>query len=222
MREEDLKILMLEDVKNNPYITKNITIDDIIVPKCNFSKEEIFVKINGIDRYGISTKGNVYGTHRKKFLKHDNSYSYPRVGIYYEFTQINEAVHRLVAIHFLDNPNNLPFVHHKDTNKFNPELENLEWTTNQINQQESVKANTARTSLTNQEAIDIFIISNKVTNSRCVKLGKAFNVNRNSIIELKAGRTRKYITKDIILKNYNKEDVLSILDKYSLQPSDII
>lgn len=41
----------------------------------------------------------------------------------------NIEAHRLVAIMFLDNPNNLPVVHHKDANKLNNNLDNLQWVT---------------------------------------------------------------------------------------------
>jgi len=42
-------------------------------------------------------------------------------------------IHRVVALAFLPNPDNLPDVHHKDNDKSNNELDNLQWTTRSDN-----------------------------------------------------------------------------------------
>ena len=52
--------------------------------------------------------------------------------------QEHARVHRLVAAAFLKNPDNLPVVHHRDDNKANNCVENLEYTTSLQNTRYSV------------------------------------------------------------------------------------
>lgn len=46
-------------------------------------------------------------------------------------------IHRVIALAFIPNPNNYPIINHKDGNKLNNSIENLEWCTYQHNIQHS-------------------------------------------------------------------------------------
>jgi hypothetical protein len=81
---------------------------------------------------------------RVKSLKYDKEkiltqaidrYGYMRVCLCINNKILNKQVHRLVAEAFIDNPDNKPQVNHKDTNKKNNRVDNLEWNTIIENQQ---------------------------------------------------------------------------------------
>ena len=54
---------------------------------------------------------------------------YAGVTLYDNGKKITKCVHTLVATAFIDNPNGLPQVNHKDENKLNNRVDNLEWCT---------------------------------------------------------------------------------------------
>lgn len=86
------------------------------------------------ENYLISSNGKIYSLKSKKVLKpiiQDNGYSY--VTIHNNKIQKMFRLHRLVAETFIPNPNNLPQVNHKDENKQNNKVENLEWCTAKYN-----------------------------------------------------------------------------------------
>lgn len=69
------------------------------------------------------------------FLKKQrlNEFGYLRVNLCKEGKRRNYFVHRLVAVCFIPNPNNLPFINHKDEDKTNNRVDNLEWCTQEYN-----------------------------------------------------------------------------------------
>lgn len=82
--------------------------------------------------YKISNKGKVinkYGKLIKPIIQ--NGYVY--VHLCKNYNDKCVLLHRLVAIHFIPNPDNLPEVNHKDENKLNNEAPNLEWCTAKYN-----------------------------------------------------------------------------------------
>lgn len=70
----------------------------------------------------------------------DDTNGYMKVSLTKHDQKRTFKVHRLVAIHFLDNPNNLPCVNHKDENKLNNNVDNLEWCTKAYNNSYGTKA----------------------------------------------------------------------------------
>ena len=84
--------------------------------------------------YLVSSKGRVFSKYSNKILKPDiSNCGYLRVDIYKNKKHKKISVHRLVAIAFINNPNNLPEVNHKDGDKTNNSVENLEWVTSSEN-----------------------------------------------------------------------------------------
>ena len=63
--------------------------------------------------------------------KYSNGYLY--VKLWKDGKSKRYLVHRLVAQAFLLNPNNLPVINHKDENKQNNRVENLEWCSSSYN-----------------------------------------------------------------------------------------
>ena len=78
--------------------------------------------------YAVTSCGKVWSYKRKKFLKpRDNGHGYLYVCLCKDGQRKWCRVHRLVAQTYLPNPENLPQVNHKDENKSNNCLQNLEW-----------------------------------------------------------------------------------------------
>lgn len=85
-------------------------------------------------KYAITDGGQVYSYRRNKFMKLDiTKNGYVRVGLYDNGKTIHYLIHRLVAEAFLPNPNDLPCVNHKDENRQNNILSNLEWCSYEYN-----------------------------------------------------------------------------------------
>lgn len=61
------------------------------------------------------------------------TFGYPCVSLRKDYAKKTKLIHRLVADAFIPNPNNYPVVNHKDENRSNCNVDNLEWCTQQYN-----------------------------------------------------------------------------------------
>lgn len=109
----------------NPY---NNHIDNLYwyTPDLNNNWKTIYIDgektpflINELGEVKNSKTGNV--------LKGNTSKSYCYYTLRYNGKQKTKSGHRLVAETYLPNPQNLPYVHHKDHNRLNNKVENLKW-----------------------------------------------------------------------------------------------
>lgn len=128
-------------------------------------EHEIWKDCKGYEgKYQVSNKGRVWSVGGQRYLKGcSDKDGYLRVHLTAKNGKDKtEKIHRLVALAFLDNPNNYPIVNHKDECKSNNCVNNLEW-------------------------CDI-AYNNAYSNSKavyCVELGKAFESSQAAARELK-------------------------------------
>lgn len=85
-------------------------------------------KVRSLDRY-VDFRGRkrIFKGRILKFKKAGSDDEYQSVALSKNGKTKYITVHRLVAIAFIPNPNNLPEVNHKDENPHNNSIENLEW-----------------------------------------------------------------------------------------------
>lgn len=83
--------------------------------------------------YTITSEGKVFGAYGQPIKLRPNTSGYASFTAGRKGQRINVAVHRLVAELFIQNPNNYSDVDHRDADRMNPRLENLEWTSHAEN-----------------------------------------------------------------------------------------
>lgn len=91
--------------------------------------------------YSITSEGQIWSKKTNKYLIGSiNQKGYRTISIYHKGKTITVRPYRLVAQSFIPNPNNLPQVNHKDENKLNDCVDNLEWCDNWYNEHYGTRA----------------------------------------------------------------------------------
>ncbi len=148
-----------------------------------------------IDDYTITEDGKVINNHTGRTLKpQKNGTGYYRVGIGGKLY----FVHRLVAQTYIPNPDNKPQVNHKDGDKTNNCVENLEWVTNRENSLHALKNGWMRIEENHQFAKltrkQVAFIKSHPELSRN-ELAELFDISPRTITDIRSGRTWKTVEK---------------------------
>lgn len=174
---------------------------------------EIWMSLSGYEGlYEVSTFGNVKalakdvidknGVHhnkKEKILKPCPWGGYLMVVLHGNKNK-TITVHRLVATAFIPNPENKPQINHKDGNKLNNHISNLEWVTHQENMQHAfttklnrgrIGTENAKAKITEKEVIEIRKLSDEG------KIGKeiaaVFNLNTSTVNRIISRKYWKHV-----------------------------
>ena len=84
-------------------------------------------------RYKVSKDGKIKGLDGRILKQAKDTRGYMFVTLNDNYRQFHLSIHRAVALCYIPNPHNLPQVNHKDEDKTNNSVENLEWCDNKYN-----------------------------------------------------------------------------------------
>lgn len=161
----------------------------------------------------VTKDGQVFSLKGKKYTQRENEFGYmcvsvkdPKDGKFKV-----RKVHRIVAETYIPNPENKREVNHKDCDKKNNLLHNLEWVTSKENKDHAwanglyscFGEKHVDSVLTEQEVKDICKLMEE--GARNIDLAKSFRVHKDTISSIRTGRLWKHVSKDYNLKKKRVE-----------------
>lgn len=156
--------------------------------------------------YSVTEDGMVYSHITNKFLKATKFKGhYKKVVLYKNKIGKGKEVHRIVAETFLERRDPTLQVNHKDGDKGNNKVSNLEWVTARQNSEHALKTglfnpygeNQGNSKLTERDVLEII---EKVDRMRVMDIAKEYGVTRSSIGHIKSGKNWSHISKNPSIK----------------------
>lgn len=142
--------------------------------------------MNGL--YQVSNLGRVKSLHyrhsnKEKILPLQKCREYLNVGLSKNGKQVGHFIHRLVAEAFIPNPDRLPEVNHKDEDKYNNNVDNLEWITTKNNMNYGTRNKRISKNLLNRKDISkpVQCIETGITYSSAHEANRQTGINFSKI-----------------------------------------
>lgn len=149
----------------------------------------------GLPDYAITKSGQVYSTKTSTWLTHQlDRNGYPVISLYLpDGRLVPKKIHRLLAIMFIPNPSNKPYVNHIDGIKMNFDLTNLEWVTHHENTKHAMQNGLyPQRVLTEELAHQICAALAAGIHERIV--AKSLNVTFGSVSSIKLRKSWEYVS----------------------------
>lgn len=149
-------------------------------------------KVKSLPKPMTNGKGNYY--RKEKILKpitQDNGYF--TVTLYNNKKGVIYYIHKLVAETFISNPNNLPVVNHKDENKLNNNIDNLEWCTDEYNLNYGTRNKSISESMINNPAhsTPVLCVETGITYPSMQEVERLLKIHNSHICDCCKGRRKR-------------------------------
>ncbi len=159
---------------------------------------EVYLDIQGYERYQVSNYGKVRNKKTSKILKPYLTRGYLRVSLYNDSGRKCKLIHRLVAEAFLSNPHDKPAVNHINGCKTDSNVCNLEWVTSSENMShahsnglrpevntQGEKNGFSKLTETQVRQIRVLLTDSNLTQKT---IGSQFDVSRSTVKDIKSGK----------------------------------
>jgi len=196
------------DVKNNDIENKDQLENDSEYEEDQKNTEQLYIiKHPGYEDLRITKSGKVWNTIAKRFIKQSVVNGYYR----FNYKNLNNSVHRLMAMTFLPQEEGKDTVNHINEDKTDNRMENLEWVTQKVNTQKhsKVTSHARQVKQLDKNTGKVIKIFDQITHA-----AKEVNVTRRAIQKVLNGENQtaggfkwKYVNEEHVADNIDEKQI---------------
>ena len=156
------------------------------------------------ERYSVSSHGRVYSSLGNGSFLGSNLDGYRGVSLMINKKPKQWKIHRLVATYFIPNPENKPHINHKDGNRSNNHVENIEWCTPLENSSHAWETGLIKPTYSNEIVLEIVNLWTETLFTQRV-IAEKLEVKVSYIKEIIHGKSRASLTGGTISRPKQKK-----------------